>query len=331
MFQDVNSPTTVNSIISCVLCVGKNHERRVLFSNPIPILHSYCPFHLLLLLLGNCAEEVQPGQLLHPVDGNHESPQVSVAPFIRQHEADHLLGRGGIVDHFVIIFRHGDLVRADGDRLFGRENRTGHDHDPFFLRGEVPHLFFQLAPNTPVKLRSLWRHIAHEETLRHRLDRERHVRGRGQVAAIISAPGVVLRGSRPGGDGRGRPEVIAALRRPPRDLLGSHDILDPRRLFVFFYVAEGVSFTLDDRVGRAGDPVAQVVELRLPDGVGYRLAGRNDDRFGWREAAPLRLGRGDLGFRDGLDGGGGRFARMQDLVDSFLDGGLLINEPEPDE
>ena len=49
------------------------------------------------------------------------------------------------------------------------------------------------------------------------------------------------------------------------------------------------------------------------------------------EDALLWLGRGDFGFRDGLDGGGGWFARMQDLVDSFLDGGLLINEPEPDE
>ena len=182
--------------------------------DPVPVLHGDGSLHLLLLLLGNCAEEVQPGQLLHPVDGNHESPQVSVVPFIRQHEADHLLRQGGIVDHFVIIFRHGDLVRTDGDGLFGRENRAGHDHDSLLPRGEVPDLFFQFTPDAPIKLRSLGRHIAHIETLGHRFPGERHVGGRGQMPAIIPAPGVVLRGRRTGRDGRIGAEVIAALRRP---------------------------------------------------------------------------------------------------------------------
>lgn len=281
--------------------------------------------------LGNCAEEVQPGQLLHPVDGNHESPQVSVAPFIRQHEADHLLGRGGIVDHFVIIFRHGDLVRADGDGPLGREDRSSYHDDPFLLRGEVPHLFFQPAPDPAIKLRSLGTHIAHEETLRHRFSGERHIGGRGQVASIIAGSSVVLRRCRAGGHVRIGPEVIATLRRPSRHFIGGHNILDPRGLLVFFYVAQRVSLALNNGISRAGDPVAQIIELRVPDRISDRLrAGRNDNRFGGWETALLRLWRGDFGFRDGLDCGGGWFARMQDLVDSFLDGGLLINEPEPD-
>lgn len=100
---------------------------------------------------------------------------------------------------------------------------------------------------------------------------------------------------------------------------------------MFFYVAEGVSFTLDDRVGRAGDTVAQVVELRVPDGVGYRLAGRRDDRFWWREDALLRFGLGDFWFRDGLNGSWSRTVRPQDVLDSCRDIGMVINEPDPDE
>ena len=100
---------------------------------------------------------------------------------------------------------------------------------------------------------------------------------------------------------------------------------------MFFYVSEGVSLTFDDGIRRAGDTIAQIIELRIPDRVGDSLAGRGDDRFGRQEDTLLRLGRGDFGFRDGLDCGGGWVARMQDFVDSFLDGGLLINEPNPDE
>lgn len=122
---------------------------------------------------------------------------------------------------------------------------------------------------------------------------------------------------------------IAALRRPPRDLLGGHDILHPGWLLVFFDVAEGISLALNNGVGRAGDTVAQVIELRVPDGVGYRLAGRCDDRFGRREDALLWPGRGDIGFRDGLDCGG--LVRPQGVLDSCRDIGVVVNEPDPDE
>ena len=100
---------------------------------------------------------------------------------------------------------------------------------------------------------------------------------------------------------------------------------------MFFYVAEGVSFTLDDRVGRAGDTVAQVVELRVPDGVGYRLAGRNDDRFWRREDALLQLWRGDFGFRDGLNGGLCGLVGPQSVLDLCRDIGGVVNKPDSDE
>ena len=101
---------------------------------------------------------------------------------------------------------------------------------------------------------------------------------------------------------------------------------------MFLYVAQRIPLALNDGIGRAGDSVAQIVELRIPDRVSDRLcAGRGDDRFGRREGALLRLGRGDLGFGNGLDCGGGRVARMQNLVDSPLNSRLLINEPDPDE
>ena len=96
---------------------------------------------------------------------------------------------------------------------------------------------------------------------------------------------------------------------------------------MFFYVSQRVSLALNNGVGRAGDTVAQVVELRVLDRIGDILcAGRNDDRFWRREATLLRLGRGDFGFRNGLDCGG--LVRPQGVLDSCRDIGVVVNEPE---
>lgn len=99
---------------------------------------------------------------------------------------------------------------------------------------------------------------------------------------------------------------------------------------MFFYVAQRVSFALHDGIRHAGDPVGQVIELRILDRVGDILcAGRRDDRFGRREAARLLLGRSDFGFEDGLDCGG--LVRPQGVLDSCRDIGMVVNEPKPDE
>ena len=99
---------------------------------------------------------------------------------------------------------------------------------------------------------------------------------------------------------------------------------------MFFDVAQRVSLALDDGVGHAGNPVAQVIEMRVLDCVGDILcAGRRDDRFGGREAARLLLGWSDFGFRDGLDCGG--LVRPRGVLDSCRDIGVVVNEPKPDE
>ena len=49
--------------------------RNVGSPDPVPVLHGDGSLHLLLFLFGNCGEKVQPGQFLHPVDGDHEGPQ----------------------------------------------------------------------------------------------------------------------------------------------------------------------------------------------------------------------------------------------------------------
>lgn len=149
------------------------------------------------------------------------------------------------------------------------------------------------------------------------------------MSSIIPGSGVVLRGSRPGGDGRIGAEVVAAFRRPARHLLGGHDILDPCRLLVFLNVAQRVTFALHDRIGFAGDAVAQIIKLRILDRVGERRFCAGGRRRGnlW-----FRLGRGNFGFRNGLDCGClGRFIWPQKFIDASLDTGLLIKEPYPDE
>ena len=99
---------------------------------------------------------------------------------------------------------------------------------------------------------------------------------------------------------------------------------------MFLNVAQRVTFALHDRIGFAGDAVAQIIKLRILDRVGDILcAGRRDDRFWLREDARLWLGRGDFGFRDGLDCGG--LVRPQGVLDSCRDIGVVVNEPDPDE
>ena len=80
------------------------------------------------------------GQFLQPVNSDHEGTQIGRTALVGQHERDHLFRGHGIVNHLVIILRDGDPVHTDGDSLFCRENRTGHDHNPFLLRGEVSDL-----------------------------------------------------------------------------------------------------------------------------------------------------------------------------------------------
>jgi len=121
-------------------------------------------------------------------------------------------------------------------------------------------------------------------------------------------------------------EVVAAFRRPARNLLGGHDILDPCWLLVFFDVAQRVTFTLHDGIGLAGDPVGQIIELGIADRIRERLlctSGRSWSNL-W-----FRLRRGNFGFGDGLDCGG--LVRPQGALDSCRDICVVVNEPEPDE
>lgn len=52
---------------------------------------------------------------------------------------------------------------------------------------------------------------------------------------------------------------------------------------------------------------------------------------GGRENARLRLGRGDFGFGNGLNGSWSRSVRPQSILDSCRDIGMVVNEPKPDE
>jgi len=111
-------------------------------------------------------------------------------------------------------------------------------------------------------------------------------------------------------------EVVAAFRRPARNLLGGHDILDPRGLFMPLNIAQRVSFALHDGVGLARDPVGEVIELRIADRIGERLlcaGGRWRGNFRFGDARRRFI----LRFGDGLD----RFLFREIFPDRVFDPG----------